>query len=47
MLAGAHYGMENIPKRWIKKMDRQVLAEVTTLAEQLVRLSPLHAINAW
>ena len=46
MLAGAHYGMENIPKRWIKKMDRQVLAEVTTLAEQLVRLSPL-AINAW
>jgi ADP-ribosyl-[dinitrogen reductase] hydrolase len=41
MLAGAHYGMENIPKRWIKKMDRQVLAEVTTLAEQLVRLSPL------
>ena len=41
MLAGAHYGMESIPKRWLKKMDRTVLAEVSTLAEQLVRLSPL------
>jgi ADP-ribosyl-[dinitrogen reductase] hydrolase len=41
MLAGAYYGMENIPKRWLKKMDRTVLAEVTALAEQLVRLSPM------
>ena len=41
MLAGAYYGMENIPKRWIKKMDRTVLAEVSALAEQLVRLSPM------
>jgi len=43
MLAGAHYGMENIPKKWLKKMDRMVLAEVTELAEKLVRLSPLAA----
>jgi len=41
MLAGSHYGIDNIPKRWLKKMDRQVLTEVLTLAEQLVRLSPL------
>ncbi len=41
MLAGAYYGMEEIPKRWVKKMDRTVLAEVSTLAEQLVRMSPL------
>jgi ADP-ribosyl-[dinitrogen reductase] hydrolase len=41
MLAGAHYGMESIPKRWVRKLDRAVLAEVTALAEQLVRLSPL------
>jgi ADP-ribosyl-[dinitrogen reductase] hydrolase len=45
MLAGAHYGMENIPKRWVKKMDRQVLAEVSALAEQLVRMSPLATRN--
>jgi len=41
MLAGAHYGIENIPKKWLKKMDRTVLAEVTELAEKLVLLSPL------
>ncbi len=41
MLAGAYYGMEDIPKRWLKKMDRSVIDEVSTLAEQLVRLSPL------
>ncbi len=41
MLAGAYYGMEEIPKRWLKKMDRTVLAEVSSLAGHLVRLSPL------
>lgn len=41
MLAGAYYGMESIPKRWLKKMEREVLREVTVLAEQLVTLSPL------
>jgi ADP-ribosyl-[dinitrogen reductase] hydrolase len=41
ILAGAYYGMEEIPKRWLKKMDRTVLAEVSALAGQLVRLSPL------
>jgi ADP-ribosyl-[dinitrogen reductase] hydrolase len=41
MLAGAYYGMEEIPKRWLKKMDRTVIDEVATLAGQLVRLSPM------
>ncbi len=41
MLAGAYYGMGEIPKKWLKKMDKVVLDEVDALAEQLVRLSPL------
>lgn len=41
MLAGAYYGMESIPRRWIRKMDRRVIAEVGELAEQLVAASPL------
>ena len=40
MLAGAYYGMENIPKRWLRKMDRSVIDEVSQAAEQLVALSP-------
>jgi ADP-ribosyl-[dinitrogen reductase] hydrolase len=40
MLAGAYYGMENIPKRWIRKMDRTVIDEVSRAAEHLVALSP-------
>jgi ADP-ribosyl-[dinitrogen reductase] hydrolase len=41
MLAGAYYGMEGIPKRWIKKMDSKVIAEVETMAGRLVAASPL------
>ena len=40
-LAGAFYGEESIPARWRKKLDKNVLAEITELAEELVRLSPL------
>jgi ADP-ribosyl-[dinitrogen reductase] hydrolase len=43
MLAGAYYGMEDIPKRWLKKMDGKMLDELTKLAEQLVGMSPLAA----
>ena len=42
-LAGAYYGFEDIPRRWLKKMDKRVMEELTGLAEQLVRLSPLFA----
>ncbi len=43
MLAGAYYGEESIPRRWVKRMDRKVVDEVTMLAEQLVTLSPWKA----
>jgi ADP-ribosyl-[dinitrogen reductase] hydrolase len=41
MLAGAYYGEEGIPKRWLKKMDRKLVDEITTLAGRLVDLSPM------
>lgn len=40
-LAGAYYGEESIPSRWRKKLNKALLAEITELAERLVRLSPL------
>jgi len=40
-LAGAYYGEDAIPARWLKKMDKKQLAELCDLAEKLVRLSPL------
>jgi ADP-ribosyl-[dinitrogen reductase] hydrolase len=42
MLAGAYYGLESIPKRWLKKMDRKLLDEISALSKSLVELSPLH-----
>jgi ADP-ribosyl-[dinitrogen reductase] hydrolase len=41
MLAGAYYGMESIPKRWIKKLDKELLSEIAELSKRLVQLSPL------
>ena len=41
MLAGAYYGMESIPQRWIKKMDRKVISEIELLTGRLVAASPL------
>jgi ADP-ribosyl-[dinitrogen reductase] hydrolase len=40
MLAGAYYGMESIPKRWIKKMDSRVIAEIEVMVERLMASSP-------
>ena len=40
-LAGAYYDLESIPKRWLKKMNPKVIAEVDRLARQLIDLSPL------
>lgn len=45
MLAGAYYGRENIPRKWIKKMNKNVMNEVSTLAAQLVALSPLRKVR--
>lgn len=39
-LAGAYYGEAEIPQRWRKKIDRRMVAELSTLAEELVRLAP-------
>lgn len=41
MVAGAFYGSQQLPKKWLKKLDSQVCSEAATLAERLVRLSPL------
>ena len=38
-LAGAYYDLEEIPRRWLKKMDRKVLEEVEKLAEDLVKMA--------
>jgi ADP-ribosyl-[dinitrogen reductase] hydrolase len=40
MLAGAYYGMEGIPKRWLKKIDKNLLEEITRLADRMVAMSP-------
>ena len=42
MLAGAYYGMDAIPRRWIKKIDGKVLDDVQSSALKLVNASPLH-----
>ncbi len=41
MLAGAYYGMQGIPQRWLKKMDRAVIAEIESVTGKLVAASPL------
>lgn len=40
MVAGAFYGMEGIPGRWIKRMDRKTMTEIADLSARLVALSP-------
>ncbi|HIJ94346.1 MAG TPA: ADP-ribosyl-[dinitrogen reductase] hydrolase [Desulfuromonadales bacterium] len=41
MLAGAYYGMEGIPGRWIKKMDKSVIAEIEQVTDKLIAACPL------
>lgn len=40
-LAGAYYGLEEIPARWLKKLDKRYRTELEGLAIGLVKLSPL------
>ncbi|MGK2943493.1 MAG: ADP-ribosyl-[dinitrogen reductase] hydrolase, partial [Desulfuromonadales bacterium] len=40
MIAGAFYGLDAIPVRWLKKLNRKVRAEVEDQALGLVGLSP-------
>lgn len=40
MLAGALYGQESLPKKWLKKLDKTVHWEIERIADQLIDLSP-------
>ncbi len=39
-LAGAYYGVESIPGRWLKKLDTRLVADINRHAEGLVVLAP-------
>jgi ADP-ribosyl-[dinitrogen reductase] hydrolase len=41
MLAGAYYGTESIPKRWYRKVDPKVMAEIEKLTDRLLAACPL------
>jgi ADP-ribosyl-[dinitrogen reductase] hydrolase len=41
MLAGAYYGMDAIPGRWLRKMDPKVMAEIELLTDKLLDACPL------
>jgi len=45
-LAGAYYGMEGIPRRWLRKMDRRLVAELAELSDRLLKLSPLEGSSS-
>jgi ADP-ribosyl-[dinitrogen reductase] hydrolase len=40
-IAGAYYGPEGLPSRWLARLDRRVAAAVSRLSGRLVDLSPL------
>lgn len=40
MIAGAFYGLEGIPPRWLKTLDKRVRAEIDAQSVRLVQLSP-------
>ena len=39
MLGGALYGMSAIPKRWLDKLDPQVISEIRLQVDELLQLS--------
>ncbi len=38
-LAGAYYGLEEIPQRWLKKLEKRYVNELSELAKNLLNLS--------
>jgi ADP-ribosyl-[dinitrogen reductase] hydrolase len=44
MLAGAYYGSESIPERWLKRLDKKVVAEISSVTAKLIAASPLGAL---
>ena len=45
MIAGAVYGMRAIPKRWLKQIDGQVMADCLAQADALMAMAPLCATD--
>jgi len=41
MIAGALYGQEQIPRVWLRKLDKNVRKEIEELVPKLLYLSPL------
>lgn len=41
MIAGAFYGMDQIPQIWLKAMNRSIMDECMEQAESLIEISPL------
>ncbi len=41
MLAGAKYGVEQIPERWLKQLDQQVVSQIRQQTTELIRLAGL------
>lgn len=41
MLAGAKYGVQQIPGRWLKQLDQQIAAQIRQQAYELIRLAGL------
>ena len=46
MIAGAFYGLDDLPKKWLKKLHRPVRESIEDQAERLVRLSPWYEKEA-
>ena len=46
MIAGAFYGLDSLPPKWLKKLNPRVREELDDLAVRLVRLSPWSAAGA-
>jgi ADP-ribosyl-[dinitrogen reductase] hydrolase len=44
-IAGAYYGLDAIPKRWLKKLDARVVNELLKLSSSLVHASPLGRVD--
>jgi ADP-ribosyl-[dinitrogen reductase] hydrolase len=40
-IAGAYYGPEELPARWLKRLDPKLVEELGTLSDRLLDLSPL------
>jgi ADP-ribosyl-[dinitrogen reductase] hydrolase len=46
-IAGAYYGPEELPPRWLRRIDRALRAEVEALSDRLVALSPVAPPSGW